>query len=84
MSAPRIWFNSNRHTRGSQNVGHAPSPRRALLVLWGASFLYEGIFIFSEIWAQNKVYLLVGTLLGLNVKLDLFYTLNFTKVYLLT
>jgi hypothetical protein len=40
------------------------------------------IFILNEIWGQDKIYILVGTLLGLNMKLTLFYNLNFTKVYI--
>jgi hypothetical protein len=33
----------------------------------GGSCLYEGhiyLFILNEMWAQNKIYILVGTLLG--------------------
>jgi hypothetical protein len=44
-----------------------PAPRRAPLVLWGAQVMCtRGIFIFNEIWAQDKLYILVGTLLGFN------------------
>jgi hypothetical protein len=37
--------------------------------------------IFNEMWAQDKINILVGILLFLNMKLPFFYNLNFTKVY---
>jgi hypothetical protein len=40
------------------------------------------IFIFNNIWAQDKICILVGTLLVSNMKLALFYNLNFTEVYI--
>jgi hypothetical protein len=39
------------------------------------------MFILNEIWAKDKIYILVGTLLVSNIKLVLFYNLNFTKLY---
>jgi hypothetical protein len=48
-------------------------PREALLVFLGGgggeSCLYEGILILNEIWAQDKLYILEGTFLGLNILL---------------
>jgi hypothetical protein len=39
-------------------------PWEALLVLWGAQVLcMKDIFILNEIWAQDRIYMLVGTLL---------------------
>jgi hypothetical protein len=42
------------------------------------------IFIVNEILAQVKIctYILVGTLLGRNINLALFFKLNFTEVYI--
>jgi hypothetical protein len=34
------------------------------LVFRGASFLYEGHIYLDEIWTLDKIYILVGTLLG--------------------
>jgi hypothetical protein len=48
----------------------------------GASVCMRYIFILNEIWAQDKIYILVGTSQGLNMKLLLFYDLNFAKVYI--
>jgi hypothetical protein len=42
------------------------------------------IFILIEIWAQEKIYMLVGNLLGWNMKHALLSNLNFTKVYINT
>jgi hypothetical protein len=36
------------------------------------------MFILNKIWAQDKIYILVGTLLDLNMNVALFYNLNFT------
>jgi hypothetical protein len=41
----------------------------ALLILWGASCLYEGQFILKEMWAQHKTYILTGTLFGRRILL---------------
>jgi hypothetical protein len=38
------------------------------------------ILILNGIWAQDKLHILVDTLLGLNMKLALMYNLNFTQV----
>jgi hypothetical protein len=40
------------------------------------------IFILNEIWVQDKIYILVGALLCSNIKIAVFYKLNFTKVYI--
>jgi hypothetical protein len=40
------------------------------------------IFILNEIWVQDKIHILVGALLGSNIKIAVFYKLNFTKVYI--
>jgi hypothetical protein len=40
------------------------------------------IIFLNEIWVQVRIYILAGTLLGLNMKLALMYNLNFTKVYI--
>jgi hypothetical protein len=51
------------YTRRSQTVGS--DPRGALLVLWEARVVcMRYIFILNEIWTQDKIYILVGTLLG--------------------
>jgi hypothetical protein len=34
----------------------------------------------NETWRQDKIYILVGTLLDLIINLALFYNLNFTKI----
>jgi hypothetical protein len=61
-------------------VGRAP--RGALLVLLGRRVVcMRDIFILNEIWVQDKIYILVGTLLSWNMNLALFYNLNFTEVY---
>jgi hypothetical protein len=39
------------------------------------------ILILNELWAQDKICTLEGTVLGLNVKLALLYNLNFTRAY---
>jgi hypothetical protein len=39
-------------------------------------------FILNEIWVQDKIYILLSTLLSGNTKLALFYHLNFTTVYI--
>jgi hypothetical protein len=60
-------------------VGHPPGG--ALLVLGGRAAqiaCMRDIFILNEILAQDKIYILVGTLLGLNMKL----ALNFIKIYI--
>jgi hypothetical protein len=48
--------------------------------LWGAplggEFFLWGIFILNEIWAQSKIYILLGTLLGGNMNHTLIYKLN--------
>jgi hypothetical protein len=55
----RIFFTSV-YIRGSQTVGR----------LEGARFVCMGdIFILNEIWAQDKIYILIGTLLGLTISL---------------
>jgi hypothetical protein len=38
-------------------------------------------FTLNQIWAQDKIHILVGALLNRNTKLSLLHTLNFTKVY---
>jgi len=37
--------------------------------LGGAFICMRDIFILNEIWAQDKIYILVGTLLGWNILL---------------
>jgi hypothetical protein len=39
------------------------------------------IFVFKDIWVQDKIYIFVDTLLGCNMKLALFCNLNFTEVF---
>jgi hypothetical protein len=46
------------------------------------SCLYDKHIYFEQIWAQDKIYILTGTLLGLNMNLALFCNLNFIKVYI--
>jgi hypothetical protein len=41
-----------------------------------------GTFILNDIRVQDKIYILVGILLGWNMNLALFYNLNFTEVYI--
>jgi hypothetical protein len=41
------------------------APTGALSVLWGARVFYmRNIFILKEMWAQDKIYILVGTFIG--------------------
>jgi hypothetical protein len=48
----------------SAEVPKLSAPRWTLLVFrGGASYLYEGQFIFNEIWTEDKIYISVGTLL---------------------
>jgi hypothetical protein len=62
------------------NCGNPPEEGGGvLLVLWGGKLFVWGIFILNKIWVQD---ILVGTLLDLNMKLALFYNLNFTEVYI--
>jgi hypothetical protein len=42
----------------------------------------KDIFILNEIWVQDEIYIMVGTLLSLNMKTALFQILNFTKAYI--
>jgi hypothetical protein len=44
-------------------------PGSAFGPLGGASCLYEGHTILNEIWTQDKIYILVDTLLGSNILL---------------
>jgi hypothetical protein len=44
-------------------VGRAPT-RGKLLVFWGEVVYMTHIFILNEILERNKIYILVGTLLG--------------------
>jgi hypothetical protein len=37
------------------------------------------ICLLNKIWGQDKIYILVGTLLGSNMMLALFHNFNFTK-----
>jgi hypothetical protein len=53
----------------SQTVRCTPREGGALLVLWwrATQIVYmKDTFILNEIWAQDKIYILVSTLLGLN------------------
>jgi hypothetical protein len=47
-------------------VGHAP-PGGAVGPLRGSSCLYEEHIFFKEIYAQDKLYILVATLLSWNI-----------------
>jgi hypothetical protein len=47
----------------------------------GASFCMMDI-ILNEMWAQDKVYILVSTWFCWNMKLASFYNLNFIKVFI--
>jgi hypothetical protein len=60
---------------GARLLGGAAGPLGARVVCM------RDIFILEEIWVQGKIYILVGTLLGWNIKLSLFYNSNFTQVY---
>jgi hypothetical protein len=46
------------------NCGAPPPPGALLVLCEGASYCVRDIFILKEIWAQNKIYNFVGTLLG--------------------
>jgi hypothetical protein len=59
-------------TKGTQTVGHA-SRGSAISNLEGASCLYEGYVFFKEIRGKYKIYIFLGTLVGRNIKLTLFY-----------
>jgi hypothetical protein len=70
------------HTRRLPNCGGRPLGGAAGHL--GARVVcMRDIFILEEIWVQGKIYLyiLVGTLLGWNIKFSLFYNSNFTQVY---
>jgi hypothetical protein len=55
----------------------------ALLVLWGVRVVFmRDKFVLNEIWAQDKIYIFVGTFLSQNMKLALVSDLNFTIVYI--
>jgi hypothetical protein len=50
------------------NCGAPPSLGEALIVLRGPRVVcMRNIFIFNEIWAKDKIYILLGTLLGSNI-----------------
>jgi hypothetical protein len=66
---------TNYYNRGFQTMERAP--RVALLVPWGGGELFTWLaFILNKIWAQDKIYILVGTLLGSNMMLALFCSVN--------
>jgi hypothetical protein len=45
-------------------------PRGAPMVFWGGAFVFmRDSIILNRRWAQDKMYILVGTLLGLNILL---------------
>jgi hypothetical protein len=46
----------------------------------GQNVYTRDILILNEIRAEDKIYTLLDTLLGWNMRLALFYKLNFTKV----
>jgi hypothetical protein len=48
---------------------HPPPPRGAMSVIWGGARVVgmRDIFTLNEIWTQDKIYILVGILLGLNL-----------------
>jgi hypothetical protein len=58
-----LWFWKH-YTRGSKTVGRAV--RGAAVIPLGDSRV---IFILNEIWAQNKIYILVDALFGWNILL---------------
>lgn len=55
------------------------SSRELLLVLWGAVTL-RGAFILKEIWALDKICIMLGASFGVNMKVTLFCNLNVTIV----
>jgi hypothetical protein len=72
----RIWedkFKINKEiilSHKFSNCGARPPPGRVLLVVWGARvFCMKDISILNEIWGQDKMYILVGTLLDRNILL---------------
>jgi hypothetical protein len=58
------------------------SPPRCSVIHVGGRVVRLRTFILNETCAQDKIHSLVDTLLGWNINLDLFYNLNFTKVYI--
>jgi hypothetical protein len=71
----------------NKTTWHYIPERLILMVLWGGGrggheFFLWGTFILNEIWAQDKIYILLGALLCWNMKLVLFYNLNITQVYI--
>jgi hypothetical protein len=55
-------------------VGRAPPPWGAVGPVGGALVVcMKNIFILNEIWAQDKIYILIGTLLGSNILLTTQY-----------
>jgi hypothetical protein len=73
------------YCRGSRTVGFAPPPGGGgcrSCGVGGELFVWGTFLFFNEIWAQDKIYILVGTLLGWNMKLALLYNLFFTNVYI--
>jgi hypothetical protein len=48
--------------------------------VWGGGG--PGVLFMKDIFILNKIYIMVGTLLSLNMKTALFQILNFTKAYI--
>jgi hypothetical protein len=74
-----IENNRGYHLKGAVDTPEVPelgarSPGVPLLVVWGRGVAYiADIFILNDIWAQGRVHILIGTLLGLNILLATLY-----------
>jgi hypothetical protein len=59
-SLPKISYKHKAQIRGSQTVG----PPEGAVGPLGGDFLCEGHIYCKGIWGQDKIYILVGNLLG--------------------
>jgi hypothetical protein len=85
-----LWQRIYIYNRTTSNIYEVIYSSPEVSKLQGALSLREGGalgplgvagFYLNEIWAQDKIYILVGTLLVWNMKSALFPDLNFTEVY---
>jgi hypothetical protein len=60
------------------------TPLGGLLDLCGGTRVVcvRDLFTLNEIWAEDEIYIFVGTLTGCDMKLALFCNLNYTKLYI--
>jgi hypothetical protein len=53
----------------------------AVLLVLGGEFFLRGTFILNEIWTQDEVCVFLGTLLGSDMNLAVFFNLIFIELY---